>query len=47
MMISLWLSEARAPSFYMERDYSEEDAKRAYGDAQIVLNSVKEMLDIK
>ncbi|MCH8012561.1 MAG: HEPN domain-containing protein [Candidatus Marinimicrobia bacterium] len=47
LRISQWLSEARAPSFYMEMDYPEEDAKRAYDDAQIVLNPVKEMLDIK
>lgn len=43
---SLWLSQARAPSFYLDRDYSPEDAKRAYEDAAFVLEAVKELLRV-
>ncbi len=39
--ISLWLSQARAPAFYLERDYSEEDARHAFQDATFVLTQVK------
>lgn len=44
--VSLWLSEARAPSFYFERDYGEEDARRAFQDARFVLSEVKEILGL-
>jgi HEPN domain-containing protein len=43
--ISMWLSEARAPSFYFEKDYTVEDAQRAFQDATFVFNRVREMLD--
>lgn len=39
--ISKWLSEARAPSFYGERDFTSEDAKKAFEDAAYVLNEIK------
>lgn len=42
--ISLWLTQARAPSFYYERDYGEEDARRAFQDAAWVLTEVKKIL---
>lgn len=35
--ISKWLAEARAPSFYGERDFTSEDSKRAYNDETFVL----------
>ena len=35
--ISRWLSEARAPSFYGEKDFTLEDAKKAFEDAAFVL----------
>ena len=35
--ISRWLSEARAPSFYGEKDVTLEDAKKAFEDAAFVL----------
>lgn len=38
--ISKWLSEARAPSFYGEKDFTSEDAKRAFKDAAFVLGEV-------
>jgi HEPN domain-containing protein len=38
--ISKWLAEARAPSFYGERDFTKEDAKRAYNDAAFVLKEI-------
>lgn len=44
--ISLWLSQARAPSFYFEREYGEEDARQAFQDAQFVLTEVKKILGI-
>lgn len=44
--ISLWLSEARAPSFYIERDYGEEDAHRAFQDAAFVLTEVKKIMSL-
>lgn len=34
--ISLWLSQARTPSFYFEQDYTETDAKQAFEDARDV-----------
>jgi HEPN domain-containing protein len=42
--ISLWLGQARAPSFYFERDYDEEDARKALEDAGFVLTQVKKIL---
>ena len=38
--ISKWLAEARAPSFYGERDFTKEDSKRAYNDAAFVLREI-------
>lgn len=43
-IISLWLGEARAPSFYFEKDYTEEDAEKAYNDVTFLINAVKEIL---
>jgi HEPN domain-containing protein len=42
--ISFWLSQARAPSFYLERDYGEEDARQALRDAMFVLTEVRKIL---
>ncbi len=39
--ISKWLSEARAPSFYGERDFTSEDAKKAFEDAAFVFSEIK------
>ncbi len=39
--ISRWLSEARAPSFYGERDFTSEDAKKAFKDAAFVITEIK------
>jgi HEPN domain-containing protein len=39
--ISKWLAEARAPAFYVERDYSKADASRARRDALFTLNAIK------
>jgi len=44
--ISLWLSQARAPSFYFERDYGEADARQAFQDAGFVLAEVKKIFGI-
>lgn len=44
--VSLWLSQARAPAFYFERDYGEEDARQAHQDAGFVLTEVKKILGI-
>jgi HEPN domain-containing protein len=44
--ISFWLAEARAPSFYLERDYTEEDARKAFEDANFVYDKIKAALDI-
>jgi hypothetical protein len=38
--ISKWLAEARAPSFYGERDFTSEDSQRAYNDAAFVLREI-------
>jgi len=38
--ISKWLAEARAPSFYGERDFTKEDSQRAYNDAAFVLREI-------
>jgi HEPN domain-containing protein len=39
--VSKWLAEARAPAFYVERNYSKEDASKAKRDATFILRSVK------
>ena len=44
--ISFWLGQARAPSFYFEREYGEEDAQKAFEDAGFVLTETKKMLGI-
>jgi len=44
--ISFWLAEARAPSFYLERDYTEEDARKAFEDANFVYMNIKSALEI-
>lgn len=44
--ISFWLAEARAPSFYLERDYTEEDAGKAFEDANFVYDEIKSALKI-
>jgi HEPN domain-containing protein len=44
--ISLWLSQARAPAFYFEREYGEEDARQAHRDARFVLAEVKKMVGV-
>lgn len=44
--VSLWLSEARAPSFYFERDYGVDDARRAFQDAGFVLLEVKKIFGL-
>ncbi len=38
--ISKWLAEARAPSFYGEKDFTKEDSMRAYNDAAFVLREI-------
>ena len=40
--ISLWLAQSRTPSFYFEREYGKEDAKRAFQDAKFIITKVKE-----
>ena len=42
--ISLWLSQARAPSFYGDRDYVREDAEAAARDAQYVVTELRKAL---
>ena len=42
--VSLWLAQARAPSFYGERDYVLEDAQEAFEDAAFTLNCLKSAL---
>ena len=42
--VSLWLSEARAPAFYLDRDFTREDAEKAREDAAFVLEAIKELL---
>lgn len=44
--ISFWLTQARAPSFYLERDYGEQDAEHALQDAMFVLAEVRRILGI-
>ena len=38
---SKWLAEARAPAFYVERNYSKEDASKARQDALFILRAIK------
>ena len=45
--VSLWLSQARAPSFYFERDYGEEDGRRAFQDAEFVVAEIKKIMAIR
>jgi len=40
---SRWLAEARAPSFYFERDYDAADAERAIADATFVVKAVRQL----
>jgi len=42
--ISRWLSEARAPSFYGEKDFTSDDAKKAFEDASFVLKEIKNVI---
>lgn len=42
--ISGWLGEARAPSFYFERDYGEADARKASEDADFVSSVLKRLV---
>ncbi len=42
--ISRWLAEARAPSFYGERDFTSDDAKKAFKDAAFVITEIKSRL---
>ena len=44
--ISQRLSESRAPSFYIESEFSEKDAASACDDAQFVLTEVKTILEL-
>ena len=44
--VSLWLSQARAPSFYFEQDYGAKDAQRALDDAGVVLREVKKLMGL-
>jgi HEPN domain-containing protein len=39
--ISMWLGEARGPSFYFEKDYTEEDARKALEDADFMVRELK------
>jgi len=46
LKISQQLSETRAPSFYIESEYSKKDANDAYNDARFVVGEVKKILGI-
>jgi HEPN domain-containing protein len=41
---SKWLTEARAPAFYAEKNYSKDDALRAYEDAVFVIQTIKNVI---
>lgn len=43
--VSMWLGEARGPSFYFERDYTAGDAQKAFEDATFVFTEIKKVLD--
>lgn len=45
--ISFWLSQARAPSFYFEREYSQQDAEHACQDGLFVVSEVTRMLGLR
>ncbi|MDR5695276.1 MAG: HEPN domain-containing protein [Armatimonadota bacterium] len=45
--ISSWLSEARAPAFYLERIYGEADARRALSEAEFILNEIQKAFAIE
>lgn len=44
--VSLWLAQARAPAFYLEREYRSEDAQQASQDAGFVVEAVKSLLSL-
>ena len=44
--ISLWLAESRASSFYLDREYSKEDAEQALDDAVFVLSETRKLLGL-
>jgi HEPN domain-containing protein len=41
---SKWLTEARASAFYAEKNYSKDDALRAYEDAVFVIQTIKNVI---
>ena len=41
---SLWLVQARAPAFYLEREYGPEDAQHAWQDASFVVERTAQPL---
>jgi hypothetical protein len=41
-LVSAWLTESRAPAFYYEKEYTEEDAKRAKEGADKIINFARE-----
>lgn len=41
------LTQARAPSFYFERDYGEEDGRRAFQDAEFVVTEIKKIMAMR
>ena len=45
--ISLWLSQARVPAFYFERDYGHQDAQQALQDAGFVFTEIRRILGIE
>lgn len=45
--ISLWLSQARTPSFYFESGYSQEDGEKAAADAAFVLAEIRKIMNAK
>lgn len=44
--ISLWLSETRGPSFYLEIKFSENDALKAEADARFVIEEIKKIFGV-
>jgi len=44
--ISTWLAEVRGPSFYLEKEYGEEEAKKAYEDAHFVFDHLVKVLSL-
>ena len=43
---SLWLSQARAPAFYFEREYGRAEARQALEEAEFVLSEVARIPEI-